>query len=112
MRTEADYRIRIALVVLLGLVAACAAPSSRGAPSGAAPGAAGAGEEPAVSGAEVPPGPPATVRAAFVVMGSPVLPSWIAVDRGINKRYNLDVELIYIPGQAKVSESLLAREID
>jgi NitT/TauT family transport system substrate-binding protein len=101
MRTVADYRISIALVVLLGLVAACAVPSPRGAPSGTA-----------AAGAEVPQGPPAPVRAAFVVMGSPVLPSWIAQDRGINERYNLDVELIYIPGQAKVSEALLAREID
>jgi NitT/TauT family transport system substrate-binding protein len=93
--------------VLIGLLVACAAPTPRAAPSGAAP--AGAAQ-PAASAEAA--GPPAAVRAAFVVMGSAVLPSWIAADQAIYPRYNLDVELIYIPGLAKISEALLANEID
>jgi NitT/TauT family transport system substrate-binding protein len=71
-----------------------------------------AANEPRGGGAEAEPSPPTAVRAAFVVIGSAVLPAWIAADRGIFERYGLDVELIYVPGLAKISEALLANEID
>lgn len=112
MRTIAGHRKSIGIVVLIGLLLACAAPS------GAVPGGASAQAVLHPRGAQQPTssvveqGPPAPVRAAFVVMGSAVLPCWIAADRGIYERYNLDVELIYIPGLAKISEALLANEID
>ncbi len=106
MRTRTRVWTSIGSIVLIGLLAACAAPSPRTAPAGTAP-------RPASTEASAPTqGPPATVRVAFVVMGSAVLPTWIAADRGIFERYNLAVELIYIPGQVKISEALLANEID
>jgi NitT/TauT family transport system substrate-binding protein len=119
MRTVAVHRTIIGIVVLIGLLVACAAPRYQGASTGAVPGAASTPAGAASPGAQQPAssvvvkqGPPAPVRAAFVVMGSAVLPSWIAADRGIYERYNLEVELIYIPGLAKISEALLAKEID
>jgi NitT/TauT family transport system substrate-binding protein len=41
-----------------------------------------------------------------------MLPAWLAADRGIYEKYGLDVELMYVSGLAKVSESLVAGEID
>jgi NitT/TauT family transport system substrate-binding protein len=52
------------------------------------------------------------VKAAFVAIASAMLPAWLAADRGIFEKYNLDVELTYIAGLAKISEALVSHEID
>src|SRR5262245_35962083 len=100
---------RLGVVALVGLVlAACAAPAPRGAPAGAATGPAGdqSVTDPAAAG------PPTRVRAAFVAITSAALPAWLAKDRGIYQKYGLDVELSYIAGLTRISEALLAGELD
>jgi NitT/TauT family transport system substrate-binding protein len=116
MRVVAQRGLWIVAFVMVGLVvAACAGPGASRAPAAApAPGAAGpaAATGPAAGEPSAAPAPLAKVRAAFVVLGGPVLPVWIAADRGIYERYGLDVELTYIAGLAKIAETLIAGEID
>lgn len=96
----------VALLSLALVFAACGGPSPRAAPAGPA------GAPAAASETSPQPEPPARVRAAFVVLGGPVLPTWIAKDTGIFERYGLDVDLTYIAGLAKIAEALIANEID
>jgi NitT/TauT family transport system substrate-binding protein len=55
---------------------------------------------------------PVAANAAFVAISSAMLPAWLAADRGLYEKYGLDVELTYISGLAKISEALVAGEID
>jgi ABC-type nitrate/sulfonate/bicarbonate transport system substrate-binding protein len=54
----------------------------------------------------------ARLRGSYVVIGSTILPAWIAQDEGIFDRYGLDVQLTYIAGAAKNAEALLAGDVD
>jgi NitT/TauT family transport system substrate-binding protein len=98
--------------------AACGPTGSAGGPArgGAAPSGqpAGlpAGDARPASGPAVATAPPVSLKAAFVAISSAMLPAWLGADRGIFEKYGLDVELIYISGLAKISESLVAGEID
>jgi NitT/TauT family transport system substrate-binding protein len=111
-------RMRLGVLVLVGLVlAACAAPPPRGASTSAAPGPASAplpaaGAEQPASAPAAPPAPPARVRAAFVAISGAMLPAWLAAERSIFDRYGLDVELTYISGLTRIAEALLAGELD
>lgn len=102
----------IALVIVAcrptGAAGGSAAPV--GPPSGQA--APPSGQGPLASGPAVAVTSPAPVRAAFVAVSSAMLPAWLAADRGIYERYGLDVELVYIAGLAKISEALVAGELD
>src|SRR5687767_4169364 len=101
---------RALVVVLLLLVAtACAAPSRPASPSAAPAGAASqpAGASAGAAGSAPTAAPrPAKIRSAYVAIASNMLPSWIALDEGIYQKYALDVELSYIAGAAKISETL------
>jgi NitT/TauT family transport system substrate-binding protein len=108
MRVVAEHRSRVVVIAIVGLVlAACAAPGP-----GAARAPGGDQGTQAAGGPSAPAGPPAKVRAAFVVIGGPVLPNWIAKDTGIYERYGLDVEMMLIAGLAKIAEALISGEID
>src|SRR5687767_12525247 len=98
MRVVGRYAVRVVMVALAGvMLAACAGPGAGRTPSAApqAPAGAEAGTT-AAGGSSGPASPAARVRAAFVVIGGPVLPAWIAKDRGLYEKYGLDVELTYI----------------
>jgi hypothetical protein len=93
MRTLAGHRtIIVGTAVLSGVPTAYAAPSPRGAPGRTMPSAASAQAGANPPGAAQPirtiaaASPPPVVRAALVVMGGPVRPTWIATDRGIYDR--------------------------
>jgi len=92
-----------AWLVLAALIAGCA---GAGAPPAGAPAAApgtASGSAPAA---------PAHVRAAYVAIAGNMLPAWIAEDQGLFRKYDLDVELSYIAGAAKIAEALVAGELD
>jgi NitT/TauT family transport system substrate-binding protein len=110
MRTGMGWRRSWTVLALLGgLLAACAAPNAPASPASAP----SSGGPNAVSGSASPPPAPLTrVRAAYVSIASNMLPAWIDVDEGIYRKYGLDVELSYIAGAAKISEALIAGELD
>src|SRR5256885_993131 len=58
------------------------------------------------------PAAPVRVRSAYVSIGGNMLPAWIAEDQGLFRKHGLDVELSYIAGAAKMSEALIAGELD
>lgn len=103
MRTRIGWqRGWIVMALLGGLLAACGAPS---APASGGPSVAG-------GSASTAPAPLTRVRAAYVSIASNMLPAWIDVDEGLYRKYGLDVELSYIAGAAKISEALIAGELD
>jgi len=92
---------RLAWLPVVVLLTACAGPA--------------AGPTPAAreaSGGTATDTPPTRVRAAYVAIAGNMLPAWIAEDQGIFRKYGLDVELTYIAGAAKISEALVAGELD
>jgi NitT/TauT family transport system substrate-binding protein len=91
----------LALLALGLLVAACAAP---GAPARPVPAEGQAASAPTVA--------PVRVRSAYVSIAGNMLPAWIAEDQGLFQKHGLDVELTYIAGAAKMSEALIAGELD
>jgi ABC-type nitrate/sulfonate/bicarbonate transport system substrate-binding protein len=108
----------LAVAMLVVVAMACAGPGRPASPS-AAPAGAGAASQPAGASAGSPAGSaatpaprPAKVRSAYVAIASNMLPSWIALEEGIYQKYALDVELSYIAGAAKISETLVAGELD
>ena len=92
------------------LISACTAPTpqarSPGAPAGVQAAAAGASGEQSVAAA------PMRVRSAYSSISGSILPAWIARDEGLFEKHGLDVELIYIAGEVKVAEALVAGEMD
>jgi NitT/TauT family transport system substrate-binding protein len=52
------------------------------------------------------------LRAAYVSITGSMLPTWIAQDQGLYRKYNLDVELSYIAGAEKIAEALLGGDLD
>jgi NitT/TauT family transport system substrate-binding protein len=104
----------IVAFALVGLMlVACAAPGPGAARAPRADQGTQAGTDTqAAGGPSAPAGPLTKVRAAYVVIGGPVLPTWIAKDTGIYERYGLDVEMMLIAGLAKVAEAMIAGEID
>jgi NitT/TauT family transport system substrate-binding protein len=112
MRGYIGWRQGLGVLALLGsLLAACAAPGGPAA-SGGAP-AAGSGQGAAAGSASAAaPAPPVRVRAAYVAIASNMTPAWIDEAEGIYQKYGLDVELSYIAGAAKISEALIAGELD
>jgi NitT/TauT family transport system substrate-binding protein len=110
MRTGMGWRRSWTVLALLGgLLTACAAPNAPASPASAPSN----GGPNAVSGSASPlPEPLTRVRAAYVSIASNMLPAWIDVDEGIYRKYGLDVELSYIAGAAKISEALIAGELD
>ncbi|HLH21411.1 MAG TPA: ABC transporter substrate-binding protein [Chloroflexota bacterium] len=110
MQAGMGWRGGCRVLVLLGsLLAACAAPGAPASPASAPPG--GAPSAGAAS-ATAAPAPPVRVRAAYVSIASNMLPAWIDVDEGLYQKYGLDVELSYIAGAAKISEAVMAGELD
>jgi NitT/TauT family transport system substrate-binding protein len=114
MRVIARRGSRVVAFVIVGLVlATCAGPGPGAARApGGDQGARAGSDSPAAGGPSAPAGPLTKVRAAYVVIGGPVLPTWIAKDTGIYERYGLDVEMMLIAGLAKVAEALISGEID
>lgn len=97
----------LALLALLGgLAAGCAAPTRPASPAGDEATAAAPADRPAPTPA------PVRVRSAYVAIASNMLPSWIALDEGIYRKYGLDVELTYVAGAAKIAEALIAGDLD
>lgn len=109
-------RVLALLALSLALVACGGASSS--APAAGKPAASSAASAPAGSAASSPAGEaaptwaPKRVRVAYVTIASNILPMWLAKDQGIFEKYNLDVELIYVAGAAKVAEALLGGDIE
>jgi NitT/TauT family transport system substrate-binding protein len=100
------YR-RISAIAMLGLLLAVAC-----GPTGSSAPAAPSGASQAGGSQSAPAAPPARVRMAYASIAGSMLPAWIAKDEGIFQKYNLDVEMMYIAGQAKSAEAMVAREID
>jgi NitT/TauT family transport system substrate-binding protein len=113
MQTGTSWRRGVSVLALLGtLLAACAAPSTPAGSAGGGPSAGSGGQSAPAASALAAPGPLTRVRAAYVSIASNMLPAWIDVDEGIYRKYGLDVELSYIAGAAKISEAVMAGELD
>lgn len=56
--------------------------------------------------------PPAKSRAAYTVISGILTPLWIAADEGGFRKYNLDLELVFISGSPVTISSLVSGEID
>ncbi len=61
-------------------------------------------QPPALYGAE-------RVRVAFPSLATALSPSWVTSERGIWKKYGLDVELIYLDGGARTVSALLSGSV-
>lgn len=115
MRTLAGYRTIIGLVVLLGLVAACA--PGRAAPQAPAPAAPVAAAAATSSGTTVaapaaPPEPlPQKVTMSYSSIAGAFLPAFVAAEEGLFAKHGIDVELTYIASGTTSVQSLLAGEV-
>ena len=104
MRTVADYRTRLALVALLGLVAAC------GVPGRAPPQPAARAETADATAAPLDPLPQKVTVSYSSIAGS-FLPLFVAAEQGLVAKHGLDVEVTFVASGTTSIQSLLAGEV-
>lgn len=54
---------------------------------------------------------PTRVRVSYSSISGNTLPLWIALDRGLFRKYGLDVEPVYIAGEPMLTQSLISGDI-